>query len=344
VLVGALVGAVPMWVHLVAAGPSAAIRGMVLDPVFELRPGRELPVPPSWDRLDGALQAIAEQVPPWWRLPALTASASLYLWFWAMLAIAVGNVVLALYLYRRTGGAPRTVVLVAASLFGLGIVPQALQRPDSTHLSWVTCISWPFAVIGIVELVRLARPTSHPRRRLLIGGCTVAALMFVVAPLFTYRYYLQSVRVSAGDVAGAFPVERDGRRFYLGDQRPWRATRDAIAELDAAAQPGERLFVGPQDLRRTWYNDTFFYWMFPELEPATYFMEMDPGIADAEGSRLADDLASADWAILTGFWNGWREPNASMEYGSDRPNQVLAEQFCEHASFEDDLVVLYRRC
>jgi 4-amino-4-deoxy-L-arabinose transferase-like glycosyltransferase len=344
VLVGALVGAIPMWVHLVAAGPSAAIRGMVLDPVFELRPGRELPVPPSWDRLDGALQAIAEQVPPWWRLPALTASASLYLWFWAMLAIAVGSVVLALYLYRRTGGAPRTVVLVAASLFGLGIVPQALQRPDSTHLSWVTCVSWPFAVIGVVELVRLVRPTSHPRRRLLIGGTAVAVLMFVVAPLFTYRYYLQSVRVSAGVVPGAFPVERDGRRFYLGDQRPWRATRDAIAALDAVAEPGERLFVGPQDLRRTWYNDTFFYWMFPELEPATYFMEMDPGIADEEGSGLAEDLASADWAILTGFWNGWREPNASMEFGSDRPNQVLAEQFCEYASFEDDLVVLYRRC
>jgi hypothetical protein len=83
--------------------------------------------------------------------------------------------------------------------------------------------------------------------------------------------------------------------------------------------------------------------MFPELEPATYYIEMDPGLADAEGSSLAADVASADWVILTGFWNGWREPNTSMEYGSDAPNQVLATQFCEAATFEDDLIVLYRR-
>ena len=60
-----------MWVHVAIAGPSAAFEGMFVDPVFNLRGGRELPRPPSWDRLDGALQAIAEQVPPWWRLPAL---------------------------------------------------------------------------------------------------------------------------------------------------------------------------------------------------------------------------------------------------------------------------------
>ena len=45
----------------------------------------------------------------------------------------------------------------------------------------------------------------------------VAVLMLVVAPLFTYRYYLNAARVSVGDLPGAYPVERDGRRFYLGD-------------------------------------------------------------------------------------------------------------------------------
>ena len=34
---------------------------------------------------------------------------------------------------------------------------------------------------------------------------------------------------------------------------------------------GERLLVGPSDLRRTWYSDAFFYYLFPELTPATYF-------------------------------------------------------------------------
>ena len=117
-----------------------------------------------------------------------------------------------------------------------------------------------------------------------------------------------------------------------------------IAALDEMSSPGERLFVGPQDLRRTWYSDAFFYWMFPELDPATYYIEMDPGLANEEGSSLADDVASADWVILTGFWNGWREPNTSMDFGSDAANQVIAREFCEVASFEDDLILLYRRC
>ena len=61
--------------------------------------------------------------------------------------------------------------------------------------------------------------------------------------------------------------------------------------------------------------------MFPELEPATYFIEMDPGLANDEGSSLAADVASADWVLLTGFWDGWNEPNTSMEYGSDAPER-----------------------
>jgi 4-amino-4-deoxy-L-arabinose transferase-like glycosyltransferase len=344
VLAGALLGAIPMWVHVAIAGPSAAFEGMFVDPVFNLRGGRELPRPPSWDHLDGALQAIAEQVPPWWRLPALSASASLFVWFWAMLAVTAALVGLAIWLYRRSGHSPRIAALMVGSLIAIGIVPQAMQRPDSTHLAWVTCISWPLAVVAVVEVVRVRRPTSHPRRRLTIGASLVAVLMLVVAPLFTYRYYLNAARVSVGVLPGAFPVERDGRRFYLGDARPWRASRDVIAALDEMSRPGERLFVGPQDLRRTWYSDAFFYWMFPELDPATYYIEMDPGLANEDGSSLAADVASADWVILTGFWNGWREPNTSMDFGSDAANQIIAEQFCEVGSFEDDLILLYRRC
>jgi hypothetical protein len=48
--------------------------------------------------------------------------------------------------------------------------------------------------------------------------------------------------------------------------------------------------------------------------------------------------------LLTGFWDGWREPNASMEFGPAAPNEVIRQQFCEAGSYEDGLVVLYRRC
>jgi hypothetical protein len=73
-------------------------------------------------------------------------------------------------------------------------------------------------------------------------------------------------------------------------------------------------------------------------------MEMDPGIANAEGSPLADEVASADWVLLTSFWAGWREPNTAMDFGSDAPNEVVRTQFCLVRSYENGLVELYHRC
>jgi hypothetical protein len=145
-------------------------------------------------------------------------------------------------------------------------------------------------------------------------------------------------------VPRAVPVTRDDRTFYFGSARAAAALQQAVDDLAAAARPGERLVVGPLDLRRTWYSDTVIYWLFPELEPATYFLEMDPGLANTEDSGLAEDVASADWVVLTGFWAGWYEPNTSIDFGSDAPNQVVRDHFCEAGSYEDGLVVVYRRC
>ena len=51
-------------------------------------------------------------------------------------------------------------------------------------------------------------------------------------------------------------------------------------------------------------------------------------IADAEGSGLDDDVASADWLILSNVWTNWSEPNDSDRLGPDAPNQVVRDQFC----------------
>jgi hypothetical protein len=169
-------------------------------------------------------------------------------------------------------------------------------------------------------------------------------MTFTLTSLFTFRYYLLHTRVSMGRVHEAFEVGRDDRRFFFGSYPAAMATQEVIDVLDQYATPGERLFVGPRDLRRTWYSDAIFYWMFPELDPATYYIEMDPGLADAPGSRLADDLLSADWVILTSFWDGWDEPNASMDFGDPLPNQIIARDFCRLGDYHGDLVRLYYRC
>ncbi|MEI7547803.1 MAG: hypothetical protein WCK21_07070, partial [Actinomycetota bacterium] len=148
----------------------------------------------------------------------------------------------------------------------------------------------------------------------------------------------------AGNLPMGLEVDRGDRHFFLNSQEQQSAAQAAIGELAALSKPGQRLFVGPADLRRTVYDDPFFYHLFPELTPATYFIELDPGIANSPGSRLAADVQSADWLVLTNFWTGWREPNTSVDNGSDAPNQVVADHFCLIGSYQQALVLLYQRC
>ncbi len=349
-LLGVSVGLVPLALHVVVAGISASVRGMFSQPVFDLRPGRELPRPPSWGRFDGALQGLSEgpRGGPWWGFPSLSATQQLFVWFWVVIIVAIALPILAVRLARRSPNpVGRHVVLIGAALFGLGILPQAMQRPDSTHLAWGCCVS--FAMLPCLFSEFVPRLLSRRMPRLarhawLVAGGVMAALLFIVTPFFTYRYYLLQSRVSVGNKPTAFEVAHGERSFYFSTEELQRASQAAINDLDRLSHPGERLLVGPADLRRTIYSDASFYYLFPELTPATYFIEMDPGLADHGGPRLADDVASADWLILTNFWTGWYEPNASSEFGSDVPNQIVAEQFCVVGNYEDALVLLYQRC
>jgi hypothetical protein len=116
-----------------------------------------------------------------------------------------------------------------------------------------------------------------------------------------------------------------------------------IAAADKISKPGQRLFVGPVDLKKTPYSDAYLYYMLPDLVPATYYIEMDPGVANAEGSRMASDLESADVVILSGIWADWEEPNDSRNVGSDASQKILARDFC-HVGTYLGLYQLYRKC
>lgn len=333
-----------MWVHLVIAGPTAAIDGMVIDPVFRLREGRQLPRPPTWAHLDGALQWIGERTPPWWGLPSPTASQQLFLMFFVLPAVTLGVLAAAIWAHRLGHAPTRTRILVSAALLATGLLPQAFQRPDSAHFAWVGCVSLPLVIPATIEVIARLRPTWHRTVRWGLGAAAVAVLLLAVFPFYSYRVYVAHTRAGFGFVDAGLAVRRGDRVFYLGDPRSHRATEAVVADLDAALRPGQRLLVGPVDLRQTAYSDVFFYYLFPELEPATYFIEMDPGLANAPDSPLADEVASADWLILTRFWSGWIEANGSIVFGPDTPNVVVEQQFCLVRSYERDLIRLYRRC
>ena len=134
---------------------------------------------------------------------------------------------------------------------------------------------------------------------------------------------------------------RHAHRGFM-DDRPERGPRGPRPSA-CARTPGETVFVGPQDLRRTNYGPTYMYFELRDhLRPASYYMEMNPGTANREGSGLADELRSADWLILTSVWDDWDEPNESREYGPTEPNEVVRSSFC--VRFESDQYRLYERC
>jgi hypothetical protein len=70
---------------------------------------------------------------------------------------------------------------------------------------------------------------------------------------------------------------------------------------------------------------------------------MDPGVANEEGSKLAGEVEKADFLVLSSVWDNWVEPNDSREVGSNKPNEIVARDFCRIGSYRDQYD-LYERC
>jgi hypothetical protein len=342
-LVWGAAGSLALYVpHLVVSGPVESFRGMFLEPVFQLRGGRSLPVPPSWGEVDGFLQRAGQLRVTGWPLPMPGISQQIFLWFWLVpLSIAL-VVVVGWRLRRAEPGSARATSYWPAALFGAALLQQALQRPDTAHLSWVTGVTFPLSIAALSWLVERSRPRWPAGARDAVGIGAVAAVLVLVVPFYPLRTYSDLVGQTFGRNQFGFEIERDGRRFYFGSAEGASDAQEVVDELDRRSDPGERLVVGPRDLSRANYSDAFFYHLFPELEPGTRYIEMDPGIADAPGSGLARELTRADWLILSDAWNDWSEPNDSSESRSQAANRVVEERYCE--VLRTDTFTLLRRC
>jgi len=315
--------------HVLLSGLGASFRGMFLEPVFELRPGRALPVPPSWGEIDGFLQKAGALRTTGWPFPIPALSQQIVLWFWLVPASILLVVVVAVLLWRRERGTPRAVAFVPSAGFSALLVTQALQRPDTTHLAWVTCISFPLAMAAIAYLVERRVGESRAWLPPTVAAGVMALVLLVVVPFYPVRTYLDAVGQTFGRNQFGSPITNGERTFWFGSPEGAADAQTVVDALAARAQPGDRLIAGPGDLSRTNYSDAFFYHLFPDLVPGTRYIEMDPGLADAEGSGLAEEVAAADWLVLTDAADAWTEPNTSAGSRSDAPNRVVREQFCE---------------
>jgi hypothetical protein len=342
---GVAAGVSPYVIQLATAGVGTTFRGMILDPVVYLRGGRRLPIPPPWDHLDGFLQKVGAIQPLSWPIPSFSTAQQLTIWFFFLLGSVAFLLFVARWRLRENRASFTARVLATVALFSVGLLPQAIQRVDSAHFAWVSCVPIAFLPIGISEVLKAKAPRVRIRARNTIAGGSVLVFLCAVLPFFTARSYTDFSLQSVGIHRIAYKIENRGRIFYHGRPEAARAANELLPVADRISKPGERLFVGPTDLRKTPYSDAYLYYMLPDLDPATYYIEMDPGVANADDSGLADDLRSADIAILSSVWNDWDEPNDARKFGSNRPNEILKRDFCLVQKFgRGGVYELYRRC
>ena len=233
--------------------------------------------------------------------------------------------------------------------YSVGLLPQALQRPDSTHLAWVGAIPFGLLPVAIAELLRARRTSLRGASRPMIAAAAPAVLLIVFVPHFTFGPYGDMVAQTFDRHREVYVMHNEGRSFYYGRRDAAEAVNAMLPVVDQIAQPGDKLFVGTGDLRKTPYSEAFLYYLLPQTRPGTRYIEMDPAVANRNDSGLADDLASSDLVILSSIRDDWVEPNASLDVGSDEPNQVLHRDFCMVGSwgkglFGHGLYELYQRC
>ncbi|HXP34937.1 MAG TPA: hypothetical protein VN827_05265 [Chthoniobacterales bacterium] len=244
-------------------------------------------------------------------LPISTATADV-VWIFCFYLVASAVNVAAGFVALREPAPERGRLLLGAALLGLSLIHYSLSRFDSGHVTNGAVVSFAFLPVSISVLFSLVtKPLS--RRVKIIVASIVALGAIALLKLGPHH-------------KGVF-IKQNGRLFPLAKTSLPQAADQALSELQRASFPGQSLFVGPADLRRTIYCDTWIYHLFPQLRPATYFLEMNPGSANAPGSRLTRDVASADWLVLNRAWDNIVEPNRSSEFGPDEPNNIVRAEF-----------------
>jgi hypothetical protein len=323
---GVLLGVSPYLVHLVTAGFRSVVEGIVIDPVFRLRDGRRLPIPPRWNDSGDFFTRVTDLLggpDPW---PSLSHPAQLTLLFWMVLLALIVALVLSFRSHKSQ--------LISLSLLALGSVPQLLQRPTPNHVRFVGVLVFSALVLSLSASLK-ARVSGLWPTILVFGSLLLIAPHHVGRAVADVSWFWGAQKTSV-------PLSHQGRTLPVLNEMYRDEVTEIFSALDQASTAGKSIFIGPVDLRRTNYSETWLYHLLPNLVPASYHLEMNPGLANRDGGRLAEDLAQSDWLLLSNRFDGWNEPNDSVLPGASEPTAVVAEKFCLYA--ETQTYQLLRKC
>ncbi len=313
VAAGFAVAVIPLVVYLAYVGPGRL--DLLVRDLWASRPGRRLP-PPSLSVSEGQLLAAATVV--------------------TLLFLLVG----AILVWKRREDA-RSRLLLSIGVLLVALYPAIVNRADSAHILPVAAVAIPLFPILVLMLLRERAKGSPASLRL----AAVGAVTLVVALTFLHVAFSglrADVRIVRGGDRGFDVHLTSGRSFLVDSPATARDLDRVLAAIERSTSPGDSLFVGPHDLRRTNYNDAFVYYLLPKLEPASFYLELNPGTANRVGSSLAGDLKRADVLLLTTRYDRWNEPNDSTKPGSRAPSAVVARRFCRIAG--SGTYTVLRRC
>ena len=299
-LVGLGLGLLPMLFLIYAAGFRNIFDNVFLYPVIFTNPARKL---------------------PWASLPPYV----IYL-LGVHLVAALINLGAGFLALRRDAGSWPNRLFAAAAVFALGTTHEALQRMDSGHVTLCCFLSLALLPVALTIIADRWVTTPASRSRALLFVAVTLLVVQGLAPELVHLVHGAIGLAGSGKKEAVF-VEHHGRRFPVDSISVGRDTGGLLDKITSLASPGQRLFVGPADLRRTNYNNTFLYYLLPQLTPATYFLEMNPLSANRPESRLSADVLSADWLILDHRLDDWSESNESSRFGPDAANQVVRSNF-----------------
>jgi len=296
-----LVGLVPMLINVALAGLSNVVSGEIIQPVFISDPGRKI----AFSTLSGYEQLL----------------------FLLCLITAVGLTFRGAMAFARQRERSSAYLLVIGA-FELGILPEAFERTDLSHLALVSCF-----IVPTLLLILFPRTTWSWRGLWqTIGLGAVTALILVAAwPSFGNVY---QGAVSAWTSFPTYDVTNDGRTVPVASRPEQELLQRLLRTVDSHSRAGQKVFIGPADLRTANYNDTFLYFLLPKLTPGTFYLEMDPGVANAKNSHLAHDISQDHIVILDYFDNVVaRDADPRTRYGPNLPNSIVHTKFSRVGTF-----------